>query len=125
MHPTWLENPVVVRKANGKWRLCIDFTYHDKACPKDPFPLPRIDQIVDSTSGCDLISFLVRRGDGTLHKEQRSVEQHGRDHEGNFTQVRAAMRRKTLLLLCWIDGGKMVVVVACLPGRVASGRNGY
>jgi hypothetical protein len=49
---------VVVRKANGKWRLCIDFTDLNKACPKDPFPLPRIDQIVDSTSGCDLLFFL-------------------------------------------------------------------
>ena len=47
-----------MRKANGKWRLCIDFTNLNKACPKDPFPLPRIDQIVDSTSGCDLLSFL-------------------------------------------------------------------
>ena len=58
MHPTWLANLVVVRKANGKWRLCIDFTDLNKACPKDPFPLPRIDQTVDSTSGCDLLSFL-------------------------------------------------------------------
>ena len=54
----WLANPVVVRKANGKWRLCINFTDLNKACPKDPFPLPRIDQIVHSTSGCDLLSFL-------------------------------------------------------------------
>jgi hypothetical protein len=68
---------------------------------------------------------LVRRGDGTLHKEQKSVGQHGRDHTGNFTQVWAAARRKTLLLLWWIDGGKMVVAAARLPGRVASGRNGY
>src|SRR5215216_2047914 len=58
LHPTWLANPVVVRKANEKWRICIDFTDLNKACPKDPFPLPRIDQIVDSTSGCDLLSFL-------------------------------------------------------------------
>lgn len=58
MHPTWLANPVVVRKANGKWRLCIDFTYLNKACLKDPFPLPRIDHTVDSTLGCDLLSFL-------------------------------------------------------------------
>ena len=58
LHPTWLANPVVVRKANGKWRLCIDYTDINKACPKDPFPLPRIDQIVDSTTGCDLLSFL-------------------------------------------------------------------
>ena len=56
LHPTWLANPVVVRNANGEWRLCIDFTDLNKACPKDPFPLPRIDQIVDSTSGCDLLS---------------------------------------------------------------------
>ena len=58
LHPTWVANPVVVPKANGKKRLCIDFTDINKACPKDPFPLPRIDQIVDSTAGCDLLSFL-------------------------------------------------------------------
>ena len=49
---------MVVRKANGKWRLCIYYTDVNKACPKDPFPLPRIDQIVDSTARCDLLSFL-------------------------------------------------------------------
>jgi hypothetical protein len=38
--------------------MCIDYTSLNKACPKDPYPLPRIDQIVDSTSGCDLLSFL-------------------------------------------------------------------
>jgi hypothetical protein len=43
LHPMWLANSVVVRKANGKWRLCIDFIDLNKACPKDPFPLPRID----------------------------------------------------------------------------------
>ena len=58
LHPTWMANPVVVLKANGKKRLCIDFTDLNKACPKDPFPLPRIDQIVDSTAGCDLLCFL-------------------------------------------------------------------
>ena len=39
LHPTWLANPVVVRKANGRWRLCIDYTDINKGCPKDPFPL--------------------------------------------------------------------------------------
>jgi hypothetical protein len=57
-HPIWLANLVVVPKANGKLRMCIDYTSLNKACPKDPYPLPRIDQIVDSTSGCDLLSFL-------------------------------------------------------------------
>jgi hypothetical protein len=54
----WLANPVIVPKANEKLRMCIDYTILNKACPKDPYPLPRIDQIVDSTSGCDLLSFL-------------------------------------------------------------------
>jgi hypothetical protein len=54
----WLANPVIVPKANGKLRMCIDYTSLNKACPKDSYPLPRIDQIVDSISGCDLLSFL-------------------------------------------------------------------
>nr|AAK26119.1 putative gag-pol precursor [Oryza sativa Japonica Group] len=58
IHPEWLANPVVVPKANGKLRMCIDYTDLNKACPKDPYPLPRIDQIVDSTVGCDLLCFL-------------------------------------------------------------------
>ena len=46
-HPEWLANPVLVRKMSGKWRMCVDYTGLNMACPKDPFPLPRIDQIVD------------------------------------------------------------------------------
>jgi hypothetical protein len=57
-HPRWLANPVVVPKANGKLWMCIDYTSLNKACHKDPFPLPRIDQIVDSISGYDLLCFL-------------------------------------------------------------------
>lgn len=54
----WLSNPVLIKKANGKWRMCIDFTALNKACPRDPFPLPHIDQLVNSTAGCELLSFL-------------------------------------------------------------------
>jgi hypothetical protein len=57
-HPTWLANPVLVKKKNGKWRMCVDYTSLNKACPKVPFSLPRIDQIVDSTAGCELLCFL-------------------------------------------------------------------
>jgi hypothetical protein len=57
-HPVWLANPVIVPKANGKLRMCINYTSLNKVYPKDPYPLPRIDQIVHSTSGCDLLSFL-------------------------------------------------------------------
>lgn len=55
---TWLPNTVVVKKKNGKWRVCVDFTSLNKACPKDCFPLPRIDQLVDATSGYARMSFL-------------------------------------------------------------------
>ena len=48
----WLANPVLVKKKNGKWRMCVDYTDLNKHCPKDPFPLPRIDQVVDSIAGC-------------------------------------------------------------------------
>ena len=54
----WLANVVLVKKANGKWRLCIDFTDINKACSKDSFPLPRIDLIVDATAGHELLSFM-------------------------------------------------------------------
>ena len=57
-HAEWLANHVVVPKPAGGGRLCIDFTDLNKACPKDPYPLPRIDEIVDSTAGCDLLCFL-------------------------------------------------------------------
>jgi hypothetical protein len=57
-HPEWLANPVLVRKKGGKWRMCVDYAGLNKACPKVPYPLPRIDQIVDSTAGCETLSFL-------------------------------------------------------------------
>ena len=57
-YPEWLANPVLVKKANGQWRVCIDFTDLNKACSKDSFPLPRIDQLVDVTAGHALPSFM-------------------------------------------------------------------
>jgi hypothetical protein len=57
-HPEWLANPVLVKKKGGKWRMCVDYTGLNKACLKVPYPLPRIDQIVDSTAGCEILSFL-------------------------------------------------------------------
>ena len=57
-YPEWLANTVVVKKKNRKWRVCVDFTDLNKACPKDPFPMPRIDRLVDSTVGHPRMSFL-------------------------------------------------------------------
>ena len=57
-YPEWLANVVGVKKKNGKWRVCIDFTDLNKSCPKDPFPLPHIDKLVDATVGHQLVSFM-------------------------------------------------------------------
>jgi hypothetical protein len=57
-YPDWLANPILVLKKNNTWCMCINYTSLNKACPKDPFALPRIDQVIDSTAGCDLLSFL-------------------------------------------------------------------
>jgi hypothetical protein len=59
LHLEWLANHVLVLKKNKvDWRMCIDYTDLNKHCPKDPFELPRIDQVVDSTAGCSMLSFL-------------------------------------------------------------------
>ena len=57
-YPVWQANTFVVKKKSGKWRVCVDFTDLNKACSKDPFPMPRIDQLVDSTVGHSRMSFL-------------------------------------------------------------------
>ena len=57
-YPNWLANVIIVKKANGKWRMCIDFTDLNKACPKDSYPLFRIDTLVDSTTKHQLLSFM-------------------------------------------------------------------
>jgi hypothetical protein len=57
-HPECLANPVLVKKKNKKWRMCVNYTSLNKVCPKDPFLLPRIDQVVNSTAGCKTLYFL-------------------------------------------------------------------
>ena len=57
-YPDWLSNTVVVKKKSGAWRVCVDFTSLNKACPKDSFPMPKIDQLVDAIAGYVRMSFL-------------------------------------------------------------------
>jgi hypothetical protein len=57
-YPEWLANTIMVKKANGKWRMCIDFTDLNKACLKDEFPLPRIDSLMDAAATSDIMSLL-------------------------------------------------------------------
>lgn len=54
----WISNPILVKKPNEKWRICVDFTNLNRACSKDSFPLPRIDQLVDSAVEYELLNFM-------------------------------------------------------------------
>jgi hypothetical protein len=57
-HLEWLANPVIVKNKSEKWRMYVDYTSLNKVCLKDLFPLPRIDQVVDSISRCETLCFL-------------------------------------------------------------------
>ena len=57
-NPEWLANVVMVKKANEKWRMCVDFIDLNQTYPKDSFPLPRIDQLVDSIARHKLLTFM-------------------------------------------------------------------
>ena len=85
-YPDWLANVILVKKANGKWRMCVDFMDLNKACPKDNFLLPRIDQLVDSIVGHKLLTFMDafsgiqldknsigRPGENCFHHEPRAL----------------------------------------------------
>ncbi|KAL0418959.1 UNVERIFIED_CONTAM: Transposon Ty3-G Gag-Pol polyprotein [Sesamum radiatum] len=101
--PELLSNIVLVPKPGGKWRLCIDFRDLNKACPKDFYPLPRIDQLVDSTSGCELLS-MIEASQG-YHQIMLALEDHKngqwrafprsygnqRSIEANLTKIKAIL----------------------------------
>jgi len=57
-YTTWISNVVLVKKSNGKWRMCVDYTDLNRACPKDAYPLPNINKLVDNSSGYKLLSFM-------------------------------------------------------------------
>ncbi|MDV3153359.1 MAG: hypothetical protein Q8755_03220, partial [Candidatus Phytoplasma australasiaticum] len=59
-YQTWVANPVMVQKSNGTWRMCIDFKDLNKACPKDCYPLPKIDLKVDSLAPLGSSAFWTR-----------------------------------------------------------------
>ena len=58
MHPVWLANVVPVKKKNGQIRVCVDFRDLNKACPKDDFPLPNLDMLINTTANHKMFSFM-------------------------------------------------------------------
>ncbi|KAL5570533.1 hypothetical protein UlMin_027108 [Ulmus minor] len=74
-YPDWIANVILVKKANGNWRVCVDFTDLNCACPKDSFPLPKIDQLVDATAGHELLSFM------DAYSGYNQIQMHEEDQE--------------------------------------------
>ena len=70
-----MANVVMVKKASGKWRMCVDFTDLNKACPKDNYPLPLVDVLVDSTAQHQLLSFI------DTFSGYNQIQMHGDDQE--------------------------------------------
>ncbi|GAA0141328.1 hypothetical protein LIER_02495 [Lithospermum erythrorhizon] len=56
--PEWITNVVMVKKSNGKWRMCTDFMNLNKACPKDYYPLPCLGRLVDGSAVHQVLDFL-------------------------------------------------------------------
>jgi len=69
----WLANMVLVKKTNGRWRMCVDITDLNKVCPKDSYPLPSIDALVDNALGCRMLNFL------DAFSEYNQIKMHLRD----------------------------------------------
>ena len=80
-YPEWLANVVLIKKVNGKWRLYIDFTDVNRAFPKDSFPLPRIDLIVDAIAGHELLGFM----DAFSGYNQNSMDPDDQENTSFFT----------------------------------------
>lgn len=77
----WLANVVRMKKASGKWHMCVDFTDLNKACPKDDYALRKINRLVDSTAGHALLSFM--EANAGYHQIPQAVED--MPHAGTVT----------------------------------------
>ena len=87
----------MVKKANGKWRMCIDFTDLNDACPKDCFPLPRIDTLIDVTAGHEMLSFM----DGFSGYNQIKM------HKEDTPKVHSSLTLVYFVILLWFLVSRM------------------
>uniref|UniRef100_A0A2N9ECS2 RNase H type-1 domain-containing protein n=1 Tax=Fagus sylvatica TaxID=28930 RepID=A0A2N9ECS2_FAGSY len=88
-YPEWLANVVMVKKPNGKWRMCVDFTDLNKACPKDSYPLPRIDQLIQmEEEDQEKTAFITSRGLFCYKSKAKENEDHLTDLKETFQALR-------------------------------------
>jgi hypothetical protein len=100
---TWVSNPVIIPKKNTDVQIvCVDYISLNKHCPKDPFPLPRIDQIIDSTTGCARLSFLdAYSGYNQIKLKKEDEEKQLLSHHTAFSAIKtcpsASKMQETLI----------------------------
>ncbi|GKV22541.1 hypothetical protein SLEP1_g32403 [Rubroshorea leprosula] len=95
----WVSNPVLVKKPNSKWRMCIDFTNLNEVCPKDPHPLPNVEKLVERAAGHERMSFLD--ASSGYHQVQLLLDDHiyqvvtrvaAHDRSQTFSQINGYLR---------------------------------
>nr|KYP39822.1 Transposon Ty3-I Gag-Pol polyprotein [Cajanus cajan] len=114
-YTTWLANVVLVKNNSGKWRMCVDYTDLNRACPKDSYPLPSIDRLVDGASGHALLSFLdAYSGNMEVYVDDMVVkttssEGHAADLAEVFNQIKKHnMRLNPEKCVFGVQGGKFL-----------------
>ncbi|XP_074366739.1 uncharacterized protein LOC141707460 [Apium graveolens] len=101
-YPEWLANPVLVKKPNGKWRTFVDFTDLKKACPKDSFPLPRIDQL-SLTGRIAALNRFVSKSSDRCKEFFKAIKLDGKDFvwtpecEDAFKRIKEQLRNPPML----------------------------
>ncbi|KAL5538664.1 hypothetical protein UlMin_044966 [Ulmus minor] len=131
-YPDWIANVVLVKKANGNWRVCVDFTDLNRACLKDSFPLPRIDQLVDATAGHELLSFMDAYSGYNqirMHEEDQEhtafLTNQGKDfiwtadYEQSFQEMKSYLGKPPLLSKPH-EGDSLILYLAVSKGVVSS-----
>ncbi|GKV40818.1 hypothetical protein SLEP1_g48419 [Rubroshorea leprosula] len=125
----WVSNPVLVKKPNGKWRMCIDFTNLNEACPKDPHPLLNVEKLVERAAGHERMSFLD--ASSGYHQIGRNIEvyvddmivtsKRAEDHIDDLNETfqnlrRAQMKLNPLKCTFAVESGKFLGYVVSKKG---------
>nr|KYP39431.1 Transposon Ty3-I Gag-Pol polyprotein [Cajanus cajan] len=104
-YSTWLANVVMVKKVNGKWRMCTDYTDLNKACPKDAYPLPHIDALVDGAAGHQRLSFL----DANPNKCQAIVNMRSPRNVKEVQRLAGRIASLARFLPCMVDKSRPIM----------------
>ena len=101
--------------------MCVDYTDLNKHCPKDPFPLPRIDQVVDSTAGCVLLSFL----DCYLGYHQIALKESNQEKTSFITSFEAYFYNTMMFGLKNAGATYQKAIQRCLQGQIGRNAEAY